>query len=36
MLSFGVSVKIQAERLADITKVNSQITKAVKICKLQM
>ena len=36
MLSTGVSVKIQAERLADITKVNNRITKVVKICKSQM
>ena len=36
MLSTGTSVKIQAERLADITKVNVLITKVVKICKSQM
>ena len=36
MLSTGTSVKMQAEWLADITKVNTQITKVVKMCKLQM
>lgn len=36
MLSAGVSVKIQAEKLANITKVNTLITKVVKICKSQM
>ena len=36
MLSTGILIKIQAERLVDITKVNTRITKVVKICKLQM
>lgn len=33
MLTIEIPVQIQAERLADITKVNSWITKVVKICK---
>ena len=36
MLSTGTLVKMQAERLADITKLNTLITKVVKICKSQM
>ena len=36
MLLTDASVKMPAERLADITKVNTLITKVVKICKSQM